>query len=735
MTRAERYPLARMIRTTPFHERTSALNETGLWQHWSGTRGRDPLPGIGQVRVLRGPQQRRHLRHLAAVQVPHRGPRRRALPVRHAGARHPPLPALERAVHDLARRARLRARGRRDPAPRRRRVPADVGRAELRLVRRPRRPPGRHDRGGQPGHRRAGGAGSPLARPAGAPGSGSDRAALLRDHDRHHRRAAGDGQPHRLHRRPRVRDLGRRTGRDDRLGCGLGCRRRLRGAAVRHGRAVHAAHRGRAAAPGRRLRLQPVRLQRRASVHAARARLGLDVQGAGGRRPPVHRAPGAGARARREDVTLADGGAGGRLGGLRPGLQRGRTHSAQGPSAGSRGLDGLRRRSVARRLRDQHHVLAGAAAAHRAGARAARPGQARHPRLPGVHRGPPLRAGGGARRAAAPLQPGAQDATDDGPIRRDRGGRRPQRAGQRRLPGQGRAEDADPRAPADGRRRGDHRGAAARASGSRPSATPSRCCGRRSSRSWSSPGTASCRCSCRPASRPARTASTCSSTATTTRRCARSRGISPHDADAYEQYGHDLDRVCQAIKPLLDTVPPDLFSDDPEELVALAALGSRLRGLDKRTLHNAVRLLTGSAADFLDDYFESPLLKGYLASSSIIGSKVGPRSQGSGLVLLFHSLGEHDGEFGSWAFHKDGNGGFTQVLARAADVVRRRDPDRVARRARAHPRRRGDRRGAGRRDRDRAPTWWSARSTRGARSSSWSTRASCPTTWSRTSAA
>ena len=26
-----------MIRTSPFHERTSALNETGLWEHWSGT--------------------------------------------------------------------------------------------------------------------------------------------------------------------------------------------------------------------------------------------------------------------------------------------------------------------------------------------------------------------------------------------------------------------------------------------------------------------------------------------------------------------------------------------------------------------------------------------------------------------------------------------------------------------------------------------------------------------------
>jgi phytoene dehydrogenase-like protein len=141
---------------------------------------------------------------------------------------------------------------------------------------------------------------------------------------------------------------------------------------------------------------------------------------------------------------------------------------------------------------------------------------------------------------------------------------------------------------------------------------------------------------------------------------------SKHDADAYSQYAHDMEMVCRAIKPILDQAPPDIFSDDPSELAALAALGSRLRGMDKRTLHNTVRLLTGSAADFLDDYFESDIVKGYLASSGIIGTKVGPYSQGSGLVLLYHSLGEHDGEFGAWSFHKRGNGGFTQVLARAA---------------------------------------------------------------------
>ena len=80
---------------------------------------------------------------------------------------------------------------------------------------------------------------------------------------------------------------------------------------------------------------------------------------------------------------------------------------------------------------------------------------------------------------------------------------------------------------------------------------------------------------------------------------------SQHDADAYDRFNHDMNKVLQAMKPLLDAPPPNLFSDDPEELLALAGLGARFKALPKDVLHNAVRLLTGSAADFLDDYFES----------------------------------------------------------------------------------------------------------------------------------
>ena len=141
---------------------------------------------------------------------------------------------------------------------------------------------------------------------------------------------------------------------------------------------------------------------------------------------------------------------------------------------------------------------------------------------------------------------------------------------------------------------------------------------------------------------------------------------SKHDADAFEQYEYDITRVIQAVRPWFDKIPPDVLGKTPEDLMAMAELGQHMRSLEPRVLHNLVRLLTGSAADFLDDYFESDIIKGWLASSGIIGTKVGPMSQGSGLVLLFHNMGEHDGVFGEWAFHKGGNGGFTQVLARAA---------------------------------------------------------------------
>jgi len=144
---------------------------------------------------------------------------------------------------------------------------------------------------------------------------------------------------------------------------------------------------------------------------------------------------------------------------------------------------------------------------------------------------------------------------------------------------------------------------------------------------------------------------------------------SKRDVDAYHRWSHDSQRIIQLAKPLFDAAPPDVFSDDPGDGADVAWLLKHLKSADRKTLHDLVRFLTGSAADLLDDYFESDIIKASIASSGIIGNKVGPMSQGSGLVLLFHMMGEQDGKDGVWGFHKGGNGGFTQVLQRAAEAL------------------------------------------------------------------
>ena len=138
------------------------------------------------------------------------------------------------------------------------------------------------------------------------------------------------------------------------------------------------------------------------------------------------------------------------------------------------------------------------------------------------------------------------------------------------------------------------------------------------------------------------------------------------DVDGMERFEHDTARVKQFIRPLFDSIPPNLFSDDPADADRMAWLVKHLGNADKKLLHDTVRLLTGSISDFVDDYLESDIIKATICSAACVGIKLGPMSPGSGINWLYLSMGEHDGLMGSWSFHKGGNGGFTQVLARAA---------------------------------------------------------------------
>ena len=58
--------------------------------------------------------------------------------------------------------------------------------------------------------------------------------------------------------------------------------------------------------------------------------------------------------------------------------------------------------------------------------------------------------------------------------------------------------------------------------------------------------------------------------------------------------------------------------------------------------------MTMSAVDFLDQWFETDVLKATMSASGIIGTFLGVRSPGTAYVLLHHYMGEIDGAFRSW---------------------------------------------------------------------------------------
>ena len=76
--------------------------------------------------------------------------------------------------------------------------------------------------------------------------------------------------------------------------------------------------------------------------------------------------------------------------------------------------------------------------------------------------------------------------------------------------------------------------------------------------------------------------------------------------------------------------------------------------------------MTMSAVDFLDQWFETDVLKATMAASGIIGTFLGVRSPGTAYVLLHHYMGEIDGAFRSWGLSRGGTGAISAACAAAA---------------------------------------------------------------------
>src|SRR2546422_5324312 len=127
-----------------------------------------------------------------------------------------------------------------------------------------------------------------------------------------------------------------------------------------------------------------------------------------------------------------------------------------------------------------------------------------------------------------------------------------------------------------------------------------------------------------------------------------------------------MQAMCRFVKPILAMVPPDPATLNPRELMKLLFIGRRFQGMASEDKYNQVQLMTMSAVDFLDQWFETDVLKATMSASGIIGTFLGVRSPGTAYVLLHHYMGEIDGAFRSWGLSCGGTGAISNAIADAA---------------------------------------------------------------------
>jgi phytoene dehydrogenase-like protein len=142
--------------------------------------------------------------------------------------------------------------------------------------------------------------------------------------------------------------------------------------------------------------------------------------------------------------------------------------------------------------------------------------------------------------------------------------------------------------------------------------------------------------------------------------------FSARDAETFPKFEEHLEKLAQVVESLLLTTPPNLPPRGPGDFIEYLKLSARMLKLGRREIVGLVKIFTQSAADFLDEWFESPEVKVTLATDGVIGANGGPRSPGTAYILLHHCMGGVGGKRGLWGFVRGGMGAISEAIAQSA---------------------------------------------------------------------
>jgi len=141
--------------------------------------------------------------------------------------------------------------------------------------------------------------------------------------------------------------------------------------------------------------------------------------------------------------------------------------------------------------------------------------------------------------------------------------------------------------------------------------------------------------------------------------------FSQRDAERLPEDYRTIEAAADTLRKLVLETPPNLGGGWRNALRALA-LGGKFAFLSRRAQRDLWEIVTRSAGELLDWWFESDPIKAAFGFDAQVGHFASPWSPGSAYVLLHHAFGEVNGRRGTWGHALGGMGAVSEAIAKEA---------------------------------------------------------------------
>jgi phytoene dehydrogenase-like protein len=142
------------------------------------------------------------------------------------------------------------------------------------------------------------------------------------------------------------------------------------------------------------------------------------------------------------------------------------------------------------------------------------------------------------------------------------------------------------------------------------------------------------------------------------------RATSPRDADRWPSFVSSLAGMGRVIGTLYSSTPLAVDSPGGRDLWSMLRTLRAFRALPKSDAYRMLRWGPMAVADLVAEFLEDETLRAAVAADGIFGTRLGPWSAGSGMVLLLRAANEAVAPARSW-IARGGPGVIARALERA----------------------------------------------------------------------